>query len=65
MLVLCREMVKKTGAILLHQDEALAASYMVVVAVGRDHYDNLPTARLRGKILIDVANNTEVRRGPQ
>ncbi|XP_018007479.1 metalloreductase STEAP4 [Hyalella azteca] len=57
-------MVKQTGAVLLHQDEALAASSMVVVAVGRDHYDSLPLARLRGKIVIDVANNTEIRRGP-
>ena len=58
-------MVKKSGAILVGQDEAAAASEMIVVAVGRDHYDSLPTNRLRNKILIDVANNTEIRRGPQ
>ncbi|KAF2366324.1 Pyrroline-5-carboxylate reductase catalytic N-terminal [Trinorchestia longiramus] len=56
-------LVKQTGAILLHQDEALAASNMVVVAVGRDYYDDLPLARLKGKILIDVANNTQMRKG--
>ena len=58
-------MVKQTGAMLLGQDEALAASNMVVIAVGRDHYENLPISKLRGKILIDVANNTEIRKGPQ
>lgn len=57
-------MVKQTGAILMGQDEALSCSNMVVIAVGRDHYDNLPLAALKGKILIDVANNTEIRKGP-
>ena len=58
-------MVKQTGAMLLGQDEALSLSDVVVVAVGRDHYDNLPIRQLSGKILIDVANNTEIRKGPQ
>ncbi|KAK7072151.1 Metalloreductase steap3 [Halocaridina rubra] len=46
------------------QEMALSDAKIVVVAVGRDHYDYLPLLHLRGKILIDVSNNTERRKGP-
>ncbi|XP_042204668.1 metalloreductase STEAP4-like [Homarus americanus] len=59
-----KNLVRQTGAVLAAQEVALAAAKMVVVAVGRDHYDYLPITNLRGKILIDVSNNTERRRGP-
>ena len=56
---------RQTGALLSSQDAAVAEAGMVVVAVGRDHYDHLPLSLLQGKILIDVSNNTEQRKGPQ
>lgn len=59
-----KNLVKQTGATLSTQEEALKAAKVVVVAVGRDHYDYLPISLLRNKVLIDVSNNTEKRRGP-
>ena len=58
-------MVRVTGAILLSQEVAIASSKVIIIAVGRDHYDHLPATQFRGKILIDVSNNTTKRKGPQ
>lgn len=60
-----RTLVRQTGATLTAQDVAIEEAGTVVVAVGRDHYDHLPLSLLQGKILIDVSNNTERRKGPQ
>ncbi|KAG0726735.1 Metalloreductase STEAP3 [Chionoecetes opilio] len=57
-------MVRQTGATLTGQEGAVADAAVVVVAVGRDHYDHLPIALLQGKVLVDVSNNTERRKGP-
>ncbi|XP_071515118.1 metalloreductase STEAP4-like [Panulirus ornatus] len=59
-----KTLVRQTGATLTGQEAALAVAKVVIVAVGRDHYDFLPMTHLRDKILIDVSNNTERRRGP-
>ncbi|XP_063865230.1 metalloreductase STEAP4-like [Scylla paramamosain] len=59
-----KTLVRQTGATLTGQDAAIEEAAMVVVAVGRDHYDHLPLSLLQGKILIDVSNNTERRKGP-
>lgn len=56
---------RQTGATLTAQEAAIEEAGVVVVAVGRDHYDHLPLSLLQGKILIDVSNNTERRKGPQ
>lgn len=57
-------LVRQTGATLTSQEVALGAANVVIVAVGRDYYDYLPLSLLRGKLLIDVSNNTERRKGP-
>ncbi|KAK3852467.1 hypothetical protein Pcinc_040952 [Petrolisthes cinctipes] len=59
-----KQMVRDTGASLTTQESAIASCDVVIVAVGRDYYDYLPLQSLRAKILIDVSNNTEPRRGP-
>lgn len=56
---------RQTGATLTAQEAAIEEASVVVVAVGRDHYDHLPLSLLQRKILIDVSNNTERRKGPQ
>ena len=61
----CRKLVRQTGATLVNQDAAAASSDIILIAVGRDYYDQLPFQLLKGKTLIDVSNNTEKRRGPQ
>ncbi|XP_066971542.1 metalloreductase STEAP4-like [Macrobrachium rosenbergii] len=59
-----KNLVRQTGATLTSQEVALSGAKLVIVAVGRDYYDYLPLTHLRGKIVIDVSNNTEKRRGP-
>ncbi|KAF2359017.1 Ferric reductase transmembrane component-like domain [Trinorchestia longiramus] len=51
----------KPGTSLVSQEEAIASSNVLVVAVGGDHYSKLPVLALKGKILIDVANRTRPR----
>ncbi|XP_076049953.1 metalloreductase STEAP4-like [Oratosquilla oratoria] len=51
----------KPGTRLVSQDQAMRESEVILVAVGKDHYAKLPSHLLRGKVLIDVANNTTPR----
>ncbi|XP_071532605.1 metalloreductase STEAP4-like [Panulirus ornatus] len=59
-----KNLVRQTGAWLTGQEEALRKANIVIIAVGREHYEYLPMPYLQDKILIDVSNNPERRRGP-
>ncbi|CAL4132321.1 unnamed protein product, partial [Meganyctiphanes norvegica] len=50
----------KPGTRLVSQEAAAEGAGILVVAVPSDHYSRLPLHALKGKILIDVANNTKM-----
>ena len=55
-------LVSKIGANPRFQDEAIRSSDIVVVAIHKDFYPDLPKKLLAGKILIDVSNRSTVQR---
>lgn len=55
-------LVTKVGAHPVSQDEAIDASDIIVIAVPRDFYEDLPVKKLSGKVLVDVSNRNTVAR---
>ncbi len=52
----------KLGAQPRFHDEAIRGSDLVIIAIPRDFYLDLPLELLRGKIVVDVSNRTSVDR---
>lgn len=56
------ELVEKVGANPRFQDEAIRSSNVVIVAVPKHFYEDLPTKLLAGKTVVDVSNRNTVQR---
>ena len=45
----------------MSQDDVARECDIIIIAIGSDHYHNLPSHLLYDKILIDVANVTKLK----
>lgn len=57
-----RELVTKIGANPRFHDEAIRSSDIVIVAVPKDFYVDLPLDLFEGKVVVDVSNRNSVAR---
>ena len=60
-----RELVTKIGAHPRFHDEAIRSSDLVIVAIPKDFYRDLPLDLLAGKIVVDVSNRNSTARKSQ
>jgi len=57
-----RALVKKVGGRSTNQASALECSNLVIAAVPKEYYRDLPVNLLVGKLVVDVSNRNSIKR---